>query len=99
MTILYRSPDVIIDRFEWHVIVRSDHNHIYTTYRFRLIAAKRGCWRAMVEWVGPKPKGIGNRFWRYRSHVREAMEAPALREMALERLRGPATSAELRNAA
>lgn len=97
MTTLYRSPDVVIDAHQWHVVVRKIHGRVVTTYRWRTLSG--GCWHLISNWVGPRPKGLCNRMWRYRCHIREALESEEKRKFAAAAQRGVKTGAMLRNAA
>lgn len=100
MTTLYRSPNVILDAHEWHVAVTKTKGRTNTTHYWRPLAGKPTKWRPISAWQGARPKGLGARFWRYRAHIREALEGREERARELARLpRGPATGAMLRNAA
>jgi len=72
MTLLYRSPNVLIDKHEWHVTVMQRGSRPTVIYRFRPIG-QRVKWRHITEWVGPVPKGMSNFFQPYRKSVRVAM--------------------------
>lgn len=98
MTTLYRSPDVLIDAFEWHLLVYKRKGRINTAHRWRPLSNKPVKWRPMSAWQGTRPKGLGNRFWRYRCHVREALAVVEMRQEALGRLeRVRPSGAMLRN--
>lgn len=104
MTTLYKTPDVIIDGFEWHILVHipsaSPGRKPITTHYWRPLSARRIRWRSISSWQGFRPKGLGDRFWRYRCHIREALEGRAVRDAALARLeRARPNGAMLRNAA
>lgn len=84
MTVLYRSPTIIIDAHEWHVTVesrgRSPRPHVH--YKFRPVSLRAFRWQPIAEWVGPKPKGMCNRLWRFKSHVQLALAADVNRRRA-----------------
>lgn len=83
MTTLYRTPNIIIDRCEWHVAVVKHYGKTAVRYCWRPLSTRAERWQPISAWVGPKPKGIGNTFWRFRGHVREAMESEQARAQAL----------------
>lgn len=72
MTLLYRSPNVTIDRHEWHVTVNQSSSKRIVTYRFRQIGANVK-WQPIARWQGRPPKGLTEFFLPYRKSVRVAM--------------------------
>ena len=90
MTTLYRSPNVIIDRHEWHAVVYLRRERAILTYHWRPLTGKREGWRDVTTWQGPKPKGMPAAFWRFRAHIREAMGSEIARREAIAGLKGPA---------
>lgn len=90
MTILYRTPNVIVDRHEWHAVVFLRAGRTLLTYKWRPLSLRAERWRDVTDWSGPKPKGLGERFWRFRTHIREAMDSERVRRDALAGIRGPA---------
>jgi len=86
MTILYRSPTVILDAHEWHVAVEKQAGRVTAIYRWRPLSLKEVAWRPLSMWKGARPKGLGNRFWRYRCHMREAIEAETMRQWACRKV-------------
>jgi hypothetical protein len=74
MTTLYRTPNVIIDCHEWHIAVVKHYGRTSVRHFWRPLSARVEKWQPITEWQGPKPKGIGTTFWRFRLHIREAME-------------------------
>lgn len=97
MTILYRSPTLIVDAHEWHVVVRNLAGRTYTTYFWRPVSTRRIAWSNAVNWKGPKPKGLWKFFAPYRNHIRTAMNSERARHEAAERLPAVRTGAMLRN--
>lgn len=77
MTLLYRSPNVLIDKHEWHVVVRmTDHGVVVTEYKWRDAAALNGYWHSRTDWPLPAmPKGMSNVFQAYRKSIRAAIES------------------------
>lgn len=96
MTTLYRSPNIIIDAHEWHVLVTLHHKRVLLQYRWRPLSAKQFRWLPITSWQGPKPKNMCNRFQKFKPHVLLAMESERLRQEASTRLRG-VSGAMLRN--
>lgn len=97
MTTLYRSPDVIIDRHEWHLIVKRHNGRTFKRFFWRPLSLKTLAWSNVAAWRGPKPKGLGDRFTKFKTHVAAAMECEARRRDAAMRLRGPETAASAAN--
>lgn len=83
VTTLYRTPNVIIDRHEWHVAVVKHYGRASVRYCWRPLSARAERWQPIATWEGPKPKRIGDVFWRFRGHVREAMASEQARRDAL----------------
>ena len=71
MTILYRSPNVLLDGVIWHVAVERRGKRVNTAFRWR--RSEREMWQPMHAWPGRKPKGIGQRFATYRKSVLAAI--------------------------
>lgn len=72
MTLLYRSPNITIDKHEWHVTVNQSSSKRIVTYRFRQIGANVK-WQPITKWIGRRPKEMGLFFAPYRKSVRVAM--------------------------
>ena len=72
MTLLYRSPNVVIDKHEWHVTVNQSRGKRITVYRFRPIGANVN-WQPSTKWAGCMPKGMRDFFAPYRSSIQVAM--------------------------
>jgi hypothetical protein len=66
MTILYRSPDVLVDGVLWHVTVNcSRSGRVATCFRFREKTSE--AWRPVTSWPRRLPKGFREffrPFWR-----------------------------------
>jgi hypothetical protein len=86
LTVLYRSPTIIIDSHEWHVSVelrgRGAKPAPHVHYKFRPVSLRAYRWQPIAEWVGPKPKGMCNRLWKFRGHVALAMQSDVSRRRA-----------------
>lgn len=83
MTTLYRTPNLIIDRHEWHAAVVKHYGKTTLRYFWRPLSARAERWQPVTAWEGPKPKRIGRTFWRFRLHIREAMDSDRVRSEAL----------------
>jgi hypothetical protein len=74
VTALYRSPNVIIDAHEWHVLVKHTGKRVCTYYRWRPVSEKPLMWQPMVAWEGPKPKNFQRYLKKFHPHIRAARE-------------------------
>lgn len=79
MTTLYKSPDVLIDKHEWHLRVHRNagsHRRTRVTmqFYFRPFSSVPLAWRPVAEWRTPMPPGFGSRFQTYRLHGQKAKE-------------------------
>jgi hypothetical protein len=83
VTTLYRTPNIIIDRHEWYVAVVKHYGRASVRYCWRPLSQRAERWQPISAWEGPKPKRIGTTFWRFRGHVREAMQYEQARAKAL----------------
>lgn len=72
MTLLYRSPNIVIDKHEWHVTVNQSRGKRITVYRFRPIGANVN-WQSITKWTGRPPKGLREFFEPYRKSIQVAM--------------------------
>lgn len=77
--LLYRSPNVAIDRHEWHARVVCDRKgHTILRFYWRPYAAPLSAgWRPMLHWTGPKPKGFRRFFARYELSIADARKSAA----------------------
>ncbi len=100
-TLLYRSPNVIVDAHEWHVAAKLHRgNRITIGYYWRPLGAVRGDWKSLVKWQGPRPKQFARQFQRYRPHALVARDTERQRQEAVARIKQlPATVAMRANAA
>jgi hypothetical protein len=73
MTTLYRTPNIIVDKHEWHVAVVKHYGKTVVRYCWRPLSTRAARWQSIAVWEGPKPKRIGHAFLRFRGHIREAM--------------------------
>ncbi len=91
MTLLYRSPNITIDKHEWHVTVQqATRTKRIFTYRFRQIGANVK-WQPITKWVGRPPKGLRVFFEPYRKSVQVAMgEKKHARQLRHEQMVGVA---------
>jgi len=57
-TLLYRSPDVVINEFQWHLVVEARNGKACRFLRWRPAGKPGtvGMWRPFKKWVGHKPK-------------------------------------------
>ena len=87
MTMIYRSPNVIVDDFEWYVAVRTYKGHPARYFYFRPLAIRPDNWRRLDEWEGHKPTGreLNKIFHTFRHHIKRAMESDKVRKEALAR--------------
>lgn len=90
MTTLYRSPNVILDRHEWHAVVYLRRGRSVLTYQWRPLSARSERWQDVTRWQDPKPKGMSAAFFRFRTHIREAMRSEDSRRAALAGCKGAA---------
>lgn len=72
VTLLYRSPNVVIDKHEWHVTVNLNGTKRTTNYRFRP-AGLNAMWQHISKWSGRPPKEMWRFFAPYRPSVQVAM--------------------------
>jgi hypothetical protein len=86
-TTLYRSPNVVIDAHEWHVLVCKCRGRSLLQYRWRPLSLREFRWLPITSWVGPKPKRIGNVLRIFKPHVERAMRSEAVRRERVAALR------------
>lgn len=88
MTLLYRSPNLIIDSHEWHITVDLRKGKRTTNYRFRPVGANV-MWQHISKWPQPRPpKELWRFFAPYRPSVQVAMgEKQHARQVRHEQLR------------
>ena len=74
MTLLYRSPNVVIDRFEWHATVEVHFGRIRRKMLWRPLSTKPGMWQPIREWQGRKPlwKEFNRAFGPFKLHMTRA---------------------------
>lgn len=82
MSILYRTPNIIIDRHEWCALVYKQKGRITLAYRFRPLTLRPQMWLPVTSWQGRKPKGLNEFFVPYRRHMALALESEKRREEA-----------------
>lgn len=99
MTTLYRSPNVIVDRHEWHLVVRRKGGRTFKRFYWRPLSDKSLPWLNIVQWKGPKPKRLSHYFEKFDRHVKAALLSESRRKEALANLRGPVTAAQAVNMA
>lgn len=79
--LLYRSPNVLIDDHEWHIIVRlATNGHVVTSYRFRPagVAGRNVMWKPVSLWPYKRlPKGLNAFFTPYKRSVQTAVASAA----------------------
>lgn len=97
MTILYRSPTIIIDAHEWHLVVRKLKGRVSMTYRWRPLSARNFMWSTMASWKGPKPKDFRLRFQAHYTWAQFAMDTERRRLEGAAKLPRVPTGRMLRN--
>lgn len=55
MTILYRTPNLILADHEWHAAVEMHHGRIARYFRFRPNTSPKRKWQDVTAWPGHKP--------------------------------------------
>lgn len=70
MTTLYRSPNIVIDGFEWHLAVELRNGRPRRFTRWRPLG-KPAMWQPITKWIGHMPK------WRYELRPLERFKAHA----------------------
>jgi hypothetical protein len=79
MTILYRTPNIVINEFEWHATVEVRFRRVMRCFRFRPLShyVKAVMWFPIVEWKGHKPQADQFRkaFEPYRLHMQRAEQS------------------------
>lgn len=77
MTLLYRTPNVVIDRHEWHCSVELRGGKVRKYWRFRPLSTKPVAWAAIDEWKGHKPKfaAFHNAFQTFKPHILRAEQS------------------------
>jgi hypothetical protein len=71
MSLLYRTPNVVIDRFEWQCSVElREKGRIRRYYRFRPLSVKPMSWQPISQWKGRLPTTAEFRvFGRMNQHI------------------------------
>ena len=74
MTILYRSPNVVIAAHEWHASVEMYHGRVARYCRFRPNSVPKRKWQDVSKWVGPKPtwREFEKAFGPFKRHMLQA---------------------------
>ena len=74
MTILYRTPNVVIDRFEWHAAVEMYHGRVARYFRFRPNGLPARKWSDVSKWPGRKPtwREFDKAFGPFKRHMLQA---------------------------
>lgn len=55
MTTLYRSPNVLIEKHEWHAAVKVRDKRTYRRFYFRPAEGPRRMWLPITSWKGHRP--------------------------------------------
>ena len=50
MTTLYRTPNVIVDRHEWHSVVYLRRGRPVLTYKWRPLSDRPHAWQDVTDW-------------------------------------------------
>lgn len=85
MTTLYRSPNIIVDKHEWHVRVDMFNGRSARQYFFRPLSTVRYKWLPVTSWEGPKPR-LWRIFQSHHRHIKIALESDLRRRTAAVRL-------------
>jgi hypothetical protein len=77
MTLLYRTPNLVIDEFEFHASVELRDGRIGKHFRWRPLSTKPQMWRLLAEFKGhpPKPHVLRARFNPFRRHMTQAEQS------------------------
>lgn len=99
MTLLYRSPNIVIDGHEWHVTVDvSQRGKVSRNFRFRPCTHRRVRWAHITEWpLSQLPLGLKEKFRPYFASMRTAERSVTKRPRVYIRRKIPL--AECRHAA
>jgi hypothetical protein len=97
MTALYRTPNIIIDAHEWHVIVRKVSGRTLVSYRWRPLSTRTYKWLSVASWKGPRPHDMWKFFKPYKRHIALATGCETRRREAILAMRGPPSGAAVRN--
>lgn len=87
--ILYRTPDIIIDEFEFHISIEIRDGRVRKFTRWRLVSPKkRLAWQPIAEFKGHLPKvGIWkSRFGPYKRHMEMAERSIEAKRVETRRL-------------
>ncbi len=88
MTLIYRSPNIIVEKFEWYAAVRRHNGHVGRYYYFRPLAVRPDNWQSIDRWKGYKPTGreFNEMFRPFRRHIEQAMLSEKVRLETVSRL-------------
>lgn len=73
MSTIYRSPNIIIDDDEWHLLALAKDGRLRLKYCFRPYSSRPQMWRPIVQYPGHLPKNLAERFAPYRKHADKAV--------------------------
>jgi hypothetical protein len=74
MSILYRTPNIVIDEFEFHIAVELRAGRVRRHTRYRPLSDKDEMWRSIADFEGypPKPRIMATRFAPFKHHMVQA---------------------------
>jgi hypothetical protein len=77
MTLLYRSPNVVIGAHEWYGAVEIHQGRITRAFRWRPNGGPRRKWQGMSKWVGHRPRWreFNTVFGPYKKHMTKAEQS------------------------
>jgi hypothetical protein len=86
VTTFYRTPDIVIDAHEWHVVVWRKCSRVSVCYRWRPVSLKTHRWQSIKTWKGRKPLDLWRYFAPYKRHIEHAKGCDARRREAAAKL-------------
>lgn len=94
MGILYRTPNIVIDEFEFHVAVElRDGGRARRYTRFRpLIDRHKIPWTSVASFPGHMPKSLAKRLNPFKRHIAQAEQSVAENRRASKALQAKRTA-------
>jgi hypothetical protein len=81
MTTLYRTPNIVIDEFEWHASVETKDGRVYRRFKFRPLShyLRKEMWLPITSWRGHRPKlrQFSKAFAPFKAHMVRAEQSVA----------------------
>ena len=70
MTTIYRTPNLAIDEFEFHISLELFKGRVRRHTRWRLLIDRhKNPWEPIATFVGHKPKALAKRFAPFKRHM------------------------------